>query len=180
MPQKIVTEENVLNTDLPVQIWLRPPGQTAQDWQEFDRASGYRYIHIPTDQDVRVRIRSITDTDLETLAPQLAGIQGLVSLNLSENRNMTDAGLACLKVLTHLTELNLSSCGLTSTGLEQLKPFIRLTRLDLSYCNRLTDGCIKTLQKLTALTYLDLKGCVKITNGGLSKLRREGLTLRER
>jgi hypothetical protein len=90
---------------------------------------------------------------------------------------VTDAGLEYLTALPLLIELNLSSCALTTTGLEHLQVFTHLERLDLSYCNRLTDLCVKSLDKLRSLTYLDLKGCVKISNGGLSKLRRPGLTI---
>ena len=175
MSTKAIPEENTLNTELNVQVLTRPVGQGG-DWQEFDRGPGY--IRIPPDVDVSVRIRNIGDQDLAGLVPQLVGIKGLLALSLSENRNVTDAGLATLKALPQLVELNLSSCGLTNAGLEHLKVFTRLERLDISYCNRLTDQCVRSLNKLPALTYLDVKGCVKITHGGLSKLRRPDLTIR--
>jgi hypothetical protein len=176
MSAKIIPEENAINTELTLEVLVRPTGKTGTDWQEFDRGPGY--IRIPAGVDVCVRVHNIKDTDLADLVPQLAGIGGLVMLNLAENRNMTDDGLEYLTALPKLIELNLSSCALTNTGLQQLKAFTRLQRLDLSYCNRLTDLCIKSLIKLRSLTYLDVKGCVKISNGGLSKLKRRGLTIR--
>ncbi len=175
MSTKAIPEENTLNTELNVLVLTRPADHS-EDWQEFDRGPGY--IRIPSDVEVSVRIRNIDDQDLADLVPQLVGIKGLVALSLSENRNVTEVGLETLKALPQLIELNLSSCSLTNIAMEYLKEFSRLERLDLSYCNRLTDQCVKALNRLPALTYLDVKGCVKITNGGLSKLRRPGLTIR--
>ena len=174
MPMNAIPEENTLNTEVAVQVLVRPVGET--EWQEFDRGPGY--IRVPPDQEVSIRLRNITDQDLLEITPQLSMLRGLVALNLSENRNVTDQGMGYIATLTQLRELNLSSCSLTNPGIEHLKAFMRLSRLDISYCNRLTDPAVKSLHKLPALTYLDVKGCVKLTNGGLSKLRRPGLEIR--
>lgn len=164
-----------ITTTLPLQVLTRPAGQADIDWQELD--SGPGYIAIPPDVEVMLRVKGIDDGRLAELVRQVETLPGLTALNLSENRNITDAGLAALKVLPGLTFLNLSSCSLTSTGLDALRSLPRLKHLNLSYCNRLTDAALKPLRSLNALEYLDLQGCVKITNGGVARLSRRGLTI---
>ena len=110
-------------------------------------------------------------------ADELADCPGIVELNLSENRSITNTALEIIPAFKYLTGLNLSSCGITNSALEHLKRFPRLKRLNLSYCNRLTDDGMKTIKALNRLEYLDLQGCVKITTGGLSKIRRRELTV---
>ena len=86
--------------------------------------------------------------------PACPAISGL---NLAENRNVTNDGIAYLAQLHWLTELNLSSCAMTNEGLTHLKGLSRLSRLDLSYCNRITDLGVKVLRGLRNLTYLSLR-----------------------
>ncbi|HVN53268.1 MAG TPA: hypothetical protein VMT46_02975, partial [Anaerolineaceae bacterium] len=128
MSTRTTPEENTLNTELAVQVLVRPVGEA--EWQEFDRGPGF--IRVPPDQEVGIRLRNITDQDLLEISPQLAMLRGLVALNLSENRNVTDRGLGYLTALPQLRELNLSSCSLTNAGLEHLKAFTHLSRLDIS------------------------------------------------
>jgi len=169
--------ENTFTTQLPIQVLSRPVGEAKVDWQELNTGPGY--ITIPGEVEVMVRAKGINDAELEDLTGQLAGIQNLSGLNLSENRNITDTGLVYLRALPGLTTLNLSSCSLTSTGLAALKSLPRLTHLDLSYCNRLTDAALKHLRGLPDLEYLNLQGCVKITHGGMARFKRRGLVIHE-
>jgi len=163
------------STTLPVQVLVRPAGADGADWQELDNGPGY--ITIPSGLEVMLKVRGANNAMLAELVRQAASLTGLTGLNLAENRNITDAGLAELTALPGLTILNLSSCSLTSTGLTALQSLTHLRRLDLSYCNRLTDAALKHLRGLPDLVYLDLQGCVKVTHGGVAHLKRRGLTI---
>jgi hypothetical protein len=162
------------STRIEIQVLVRPL-DSGGDWTEFDRGPGY--FNLPEDSAAAVRAHGLNDRQLAELAADLANCAPLRYLNLSENRNVTDAGLVCLKALPQLTLLNLSSCALTSAGMANLTGLPRLEWLDLSYCNRLTDDALRPLKKLARLQYLNLQGCVKITNGGVARLRRAGLTI---
>lgn len=162
------------SSELPVIILARPIGEEI-DWQELDRGPGY--FRIPVDQEIRVRIKGINDADLNQLVGELQDVQALRFLDLSENRNVTNDGLARLKALPQLTGLNLSSCSITNTGLAHLKSLPRLSRLILSYCSRLSDPALKTIESMRHLTFVDLQGCLGFTNGGLARVRRKNLTI---
>ncbi|HTX79055.1 MAG TPA: hypothetical protein VMC62_05280, partial [Longilinea sp.] len=153
------------SSTLPIQVLVCATSGEEREWREFDRGPGY--FHIPGECEVGVRIKTIDDAALECLVDEIAGCPVLVSLNLSENRKVTDEGIASLPKLSHLVELNLSSCDLTNRSISSLQGLTHLQRLNLSYCNRLTDEGIKNLKFLNRLVYLDLQGCVKVSNGGL-------------
>lgn len=157
-----------------IEVYIRPAdGQ--QDWQVFDHGPGI--FHIPPGHEVMVRVRRMDDHLLRELVSELTGLPFLTTLNLSENRNVTDTGLAHLHPLTHLTSLNLSSCGITDSGLAHLCALPHLESLNLAYCNRLTDACLKHIRAMPRLRYLDLLGCLSITHAGLSRLGRRDLTI---
>ena len=162
------------SSTLPVIVFTRPR-QSEEDWREVDRGPGI--FHLSPDEEAGIRIRSIDDEMLETLVREMSSCEQVVSLNLSENRKITDQGVAHLKQLKYLVDLNLSSCGITNTGLEHVAVLSRLVRLNLSYCNRITDQGIRLLKPLANLRYLDLQGCIKVTHSGLVKIRRMGLTI---
>jgi hypothetical protein len=159
---------------LPVTIYARPAGEEI-DWQEADRGPGY--FRIPAGRELRVRIKGINDEDLNVLMGELRDVQELRFLDLSENRNVTNDGLARLKAAPQLTGLNLSSCTITNTGLDHLRALPRLSTLVLSYCSRLSDPALKTLEAMKSLTYVDLQGCLGFTNGGLARVRRRSLKI---
>jgi hypothetical protein len=162
-------------TTLPVVVLCRPAQPPGADWYEFDHGPGR--IQLPPGVETTLRARNLDDEALAQLVGEIVACPAISGLNLAENRNVTNEGIASLSQLHWLTELNLSSCAVTNEGLTHLKGLSRLSRLDLSYCNRITDMGIKTLRGLRNLTYLSLQGCVKVTNGGVSKLRRAGLTI---
>lgn len=159
---------------MPIIVLTRPAGST-QDWQEFDRGPGY--FHLPENHEVRIRIKSIDDQDLANLIRELQNLRSLRFLDLSENRNVTDIGLARLHGLPQLTGLNLSSCTITTAGIEKLQELRNLVHLDLSFCNKMNDQVLKILEKMRSLTFVDLQGCLSITNGGLSRIRRKTLKI---
>lgn len=177
-----VNDNNALNpnkafhTQLPVQVYQRPAGSApGSDWQELDAGPGI--LHLPAGGEFAVRGRNLDDESLEQLIAELQGIREIISLNLAECRKVTAEGVRFIKSLSHLTELNLSSCSLTDSSLADLKPLSHLRYLNLSYCNRITNLGLQTLRGLRRLEFLDLQGCVKINNGGLAKIERRGLTI---
>lgn len=162
------------SSELPIVVLVRPTG-SSQDWRELDRGPGY--FHIPDDHEVRIRVKSIDDQGLLNLVRELQDLSTLRFLDLSENRNVTDSGLARLSALPQLTGLNLSSCTITSTGLENLKSLTNLSYLDVSFCNKLNDQALKIFEKMHKLTYVSLQGCLSITKGGLARIRRKTLKI---
>jgi hypothetical protein len=164
------------STTFPLQVLVRPSGNPAAEWQEFDHGEGlYR---IPGGNDVYVRVHNIDDQQLSQLVREISAVATLPFLNLSENRKITDDGLRALKALPNLTDLNLSSCSITNTGLGYLQPLTRLETLDLSFCNRITDVGLKALRALPRLSTLNLRGCVKVTRAGMARLGRKGLEIK--
>jgi hypothetical protein len=159
---------------MPVIVYTRLEG-SGEDWQELERGPGY--FTLPDGHEARVRIKGIDDADLLRLVEQLREVQALRFLDLSENRNVTDAGLARLRGLPQLTGLNLSSCSITNPGLKHLEGLPRLAHLNLSYCNRLNDASLKILEGMHQLTYVNLLGCLSITRAAISRVRRSSLEI---
>lgn len=162
------------SSTLPIIVFSRPEGSDA-DWQELDRGPGY--FGIPEGHEVRVRIKSISDEDLPPLVEELQDVAKLRFLDLSENRNVTNAGLARLKGLPQITGLNLSSCSITNPGLTHLADLPNLSQLDLSYCNRLSDAALKTLEGMHNLTHVNLLGCLSVTRAAITRVRRRSLEI---
>lgn len=162
------------SSSLPIIIYIRPQGEPEADWQELDRGPGY--FTIPPGYDVRVRAKSINDQQLAELVKELAEVEPLRFLDLSENRNVTNEGLGRLRLLPKLTGLNLSSCSITNPGILHLKDLPKLETLDLSFCNRLSDPSLKTLESIRSLTFVDLRGCQGLTKAGLSRIRRKNFS----
>jgi hypothetical protein len=166
---------DTLNTIFEITVFARPAGEAAIDWRELDHGPGL--IHLPPGEEIGVRTRGFNDEDLQKLVEELSGLPQLVMLNLSENRNITDAGVRFLPALHNLRTLNVSSVGMTNAGLATLPTLERLSSLDLSFCNRITDLGLKALRSMNRLTALNLQGCVKVTTAGIARLRRSGLTI---
>lgn len=106
---------------------------------------------------------SLTDLDLDAVA----GLRSLESLDLAGVR-ITDAGLARLKPLTHLTALNVSRTDVSAVGLEQLK-LSGLRRLSLHRAKRIDDAAAGILAGAGELALLDVSETV-ITDAGLARL----------
>ena len=171
-------------TTLPVQVLCRrrlstdSSGTALLDWRDLEPGPGT--IQIPAGDEASLRIRNLDDDQLQQLVREMMGCEAIRGLNLSENRKVTDAGLAYLIHLPHLQYLSLSSCDVTDHGLVYLLSLLSLEVLDLSYCNRINNEGVLKLKALSHLRYLDLQGCVRLNNRSLSKLRREGLTIHHR
>ncbi len=163
------------SSTLPITVLTRPAGSDFMEFRLLDEGPGY--FHIQPGFKVGIRIGNIDDATLIHLVNEIHNISNLTYLNLSENRKITNKGIASLTVLKDLTRLNLSSCGLNNRGLPYLKELKKLKHLDISYCNRITDLGVKDLQEMVQLSFLDLQGTPKITTAGLKRLRRDGLDI---
>ncbi len=161
------------STSLPILLLARPAGE--RDWQEFDRGPGY--FTLPAELEAGVKIKTINDGELKTLVEDICGLSSLRMLDLAENRNITDEGLKWLKLLSQLTELNLSSCDVTHQGLEYLAGIPRLKRLNLAYCGRINAQAVKAFKRMDKLEYLDLLGCLNFNRSGVTKIERKGLEI---
>lgn len=167
--------ERTFSSTLPVTVFLYLPEQHPAEWRELDRGPGS--FDIPVEFQAALRLKNSTDSDLRTLAKEIANCPAVTFLHLAENRNLTNDAMEYLKIVPHLTGLNLSSCSLTDLGIAHLTALHQLAHLNLSFCNRLTDMSMRHLRDLRHLTYLDLQGCVKITNGGIARLGKRNLTI---
>jgi Leucine-rich repeat (LRR) protein len=72
----------------------------------------------------------LTNAALKTLSQ----IESLTSLNLSQNRYISDAGLRYLSRLQWLTHVNLSGCGITQLGLASLQSLSSIKTVSLFGC----------------------------------------------
>ncbi len=110
----------------------------------------------------------LTDADLAGL--HLDTLDDLRILHLSETQ-LTDAGLAQLKGLTHLQALHLSGTEVTDAGLAHIKEMSELRSLELP--QGVTDAGLARLQGLGGLQVLNLAG-TQVSDAGLRGLK--GLT----
>jgi Leucine-rich repeat (LRR) protein len=95
-------------------------------------------------------------------------LTGLQQLSI-ENSNCTDAALSNLSGLTSLKTLSIGHCThITDAGLAQLKPLHRLQELDVGYTSITGEG-LGHLDRLTSLRNLRLDGC-QITESGFANL----------
>lgn len=173
-----MTESDAMQTfeiDLPVTVYTRPITEPAADWIEFDQGPGR--FEIPAADEINLRVKNIDDDDLYALVKAVSGLTSLTTLNLSENRKITDLGLSRLAALPGLTRLNLSSCSIGNQGLAHLTALKNLEHLDISYCNRITDEGLRFLKLLNRLAFLDIQRCVKTSHAGVKKIERRGLVI---
>jgi len=165
----------ILSTTLPVQILHRPIDGDVRDWAVAGVGPGN--FNIPEKEGIGLRMRNIDDEFLRELVAEFREVPNLLMLNLSENRKVTDKGMRLIQPLTHLEELNVSSCDLSNKGLEFLVAFSHLKNLNISYCNRVTGDGLLVLRKLAHLEFLDLQGVPKINTGHIARIRKSTLTI---
>lgn len=167
-----------LETELDIVLYTIPVESVSShwlDWQEFDRGPGI--FHIPGDVYLGVRAQGLHDLEIRQLAAELKPVDNLRYLNLTENRGITNDGMAAVGTLRQLRYLNIGACDLNNQGMVFLPNLVNLEYLNLSYCNRITEKTAPFTQKLPKLKYLDLQGCIKINTGGLKKFEKKGLTI---
>lgn len=90
-------------------------------------------------------------------AEYLKSCPRLSGLNLSDNRRLSDDGLACLADLVDLEYLNLRNTGVTSHGLRHLKRLKKLKLLRLDDNVKVADDGVADLCELTSLEDLTLQ-----------------------
>jgi Leucine Rich Repeat (LRR) protein len=102
----------------------------------------------------------------------LAGLPNLTDLNLTECTLIDDAGVAALAGLAKtLKRLNLSQNDqITDLGLASLVPLAKLKRLNLNGCGHISNAGILHLLHLQNLNELKLRKCPGITDAGLPPL----------
>jgi len=164
-------------TSLPVILYARLRLTPPLDWNEVDQGPGW--ITLPEGCEYGFRIHNIDNAELKLLVNELASVTPLTYVNLSENRKITNPGLAALQAFPQVETLNLSSCSLTNDGILHLQGLRHLKSLDISYCNRLTGPGLKNLEPLRNLTQLNLQGCIKITNGDVARFKKRGLEIKK-
>ncbi|MEI8376184.1 MAG: SUMF1/EgtB/PvdO family nonheme iron enzyme [Planctomycetota bacterium] len=106
----------------------------------------------------------VTDVGLANLE----GAASILMLSLQGNKNITGAGLAHLRRLTDLRNLNLSHTGVDDMGLESLKQMKQLLSLNLSE-TQVTDCGLENLKQMKGLHHLDLSD-TQVTDRGLQRL----------
>ncbi|MCA9246171.1 MAG: hypothetical protein KDA42_03620, partial [Planctomycetales bacterium] len=110
---------------------------------------------------LRISQTSVTGAGLEHLAP----IKTLVDLDLSENSQLDDAGLAPLADMKQLTKLNLWRVAMTDEGAAHLAGLTRLEWLNLDN-TQLTDAGLPYLAGMAKLSFLHL-GSTSVSDDGL-------------
>ena len=168
------------STELDVTLFTIPCENVSSrwlDWQEYDRGPGY--FHIPSDYYLGIRAQGLHDAEIRKLAGELQEVENLRYLNLTENRGITNEGMAAVGTLRQLRYLNIGACDINNQGMAFLPNLVNLEYLNLSYCNRITEKTAPYIQKLPKLAYLELQGCIKINTGGLKKFEKKGLTIRK-
>lgn len=167
-----------LSTELEMILYTIPCEAVSSrwlDWQEYDRGPGI--FHFSPDVYLGIRAQGLHDAEIRKLAEDLKPVENLRYLNLTENRGITNQGMASVGILRQLRYLNIGACDINNQGMEFLPNLVNLEYLNLSYCNRITEKTAVFVQKLPKLKYLDLKGCIKINTGGLKKFEKKGLTI---
>ena len=167
--------QSTFSSALPIIVYARPAGNPTLDWQEVDRGPGY--FNIEDGWEIGVRLKGIDDRVLAQLVKELRPVAMLRFLDLSENRNITNKGLAELAALSQLTILNLSACTISSLGMTHLKSLTHLERLIMQFCNGLNDDSLKPLEAIRSLEFVDIQGCMGIGQAALSRIRRRTLTI---
>ena len=92
------------------------------------------------------KLKFPSSTTDEQLAEKLKGWANAATSLFLANSKITDAGLAHLKGLVTMKELDLDGCEITDAGLVHLKGLSNLKKVILSV-TKITDAGVKSLQK---------------------------------
>ena len=107
---------------------------------------------------IDLRSCKLMDTSAAT---NLAQMQSLTSVDLSDNKNLTDNAIQALASCEALSTLTLAGCGKVTEVLQVPS----LTDVNMSGCS-LTDDGIDGIRVCSALQVLILAGCNKLTSRG--------------
>ncbi len=106
----------------------------------------------------------MTDAGLE----RLQNLSKLEYLDLNHQPGITDRGLAVVRGMPRLTELNLTGASISDQGLQSLRE-LPLAHLNLDG-TKVTDVGLKSLASLKSLTHLYLAWCA-VSDDGLAQLQ---------
>lgn len=119
---------------------------------------------MPPIRKLRLARTQIGDAALESLT----ACSNLEELDLSENSQLTDAGMVSLGKITSLKKLNLWRVQINDEGALALAPLTGLKWLNLDN-TKLSDAGLPVLKDMTQLTFLHL-GSTQITAAGIESL----------
>ncbi len=165
-----------IETSYPIEILVKPEKQPDVEWQKLDEGPGF--FDIPEGMVAEISIQNQHDETIKGLIEEIQFVDGLYSFNLSENRNIGNKGIRWVPLLTQITALNLSACGMNDYGIDPILNMTNIRYLDLSYCTRLTDLTIKKLGSMRRLEEIYLRGIPKITHAAIKKIERRDLIIR--
>jgi hypothetical protein len=165
-----------IETSYPIEIFIKSANQLDSDWVKLGDGPGF--FDIPEDMLAEINIRNFHDDVMKELIEEIQDVNGLFSFDLSENRNVGNKGMRFIPLLTQISNLNLSACGLNDYGIDPIIKMRNIRFLDLSYCTRLTDISIKKLAEMRGLEELYLRGIPKITHAAVKKIERHDLIIR--
>jgi hypothetical protein len=100
----------------------------------------------------------------------LAGLSGLVWLNIAHGEQVTDAGIERLARLEKLQALTLPNAQLTDAALAALATLPQLAHLAIDNARRVTDRGLAHLKDARQLRYLQVTG-TQVTDSGAQALR---------
>ncbi len=141
------------------------------------------HLFIMPDEATDANLKDLPDLPFR-FALILGGTGELSHLKLSNDSEVTDAGLNELKELKNLTELSLFNTNVTDAGLKELKDLKNLVRLDLGSTSiigievngaplkhsRVTGAGLTELKDLKKLSELSLFN-TKVTDAGLKEIK---------
>jgi Leucine-rich repeat (LRR) protein len=110
-----------------------------------------------------------TDAEMEQVAPDLANLRELYTLDLSM-AHVTDEGLGHLRGLNRLAELTLRYTWITDAGINHLKDWHQLVGLDLMQTRISDRGLEQIVREHPNLKSLDLDRTL-VTDRGLAHLK---------
>ena len=171
-----VPNNRKIESSFPIEIYIRPVQKKDTDWIKFDEGPGY--FEIPEGMEAEISIQNLNDDIIKPVIEEIQYVEGLVSSSLSENRNVGNKGMRFVPLLTQISELNLSACGMNDYGIDPIIAMKNVKYLDISYCTRLTDLSIKKLGEMRSLEELYLRGIPKITHAALKRIERRNLLIR--
>jgi hypothetical protein len=112
----------------------------------------------------------LTTTD-DTIHMISVRFSGIITLNMTGCKKVTEQGLEHLRKLKKLEHLQLTNCTqITDNHLLSIAKIKSLKSLDLSHCRSITDLGIGYLKSLVRIKKLNFTNCNQITGIGLSTL----------
>jgi Leucine-rich repeat (LRR) protein len=133
-----------------------------------DTITGVGCRHLAALPNLRTLQLWATRVGLEAVE-QVATLNQLTSLNLGNNRNITDAALERIKGMKNLRTLNIGLTSITDEGLKNLRGLSNLTTLSVMRTT-VSDNGLADLACLRKLESLNLRE-TRVTEEGIKRLK---------